>query len=129
MRCGADKPHAGRQGNDMANSGRGIFFRRAFPAHLVPTLAAAAIVASCSFAGIPQDLPVNADGPWRPATANEGPALAAKTAFRPVAAAKTASAAGKVKSAMSADHGDAPWICTASGFGQKSKCRARAGKG
>lgn len=113
----------------MTEPGKSKSCRRAFPAYLFPTLAAAAIVASCSFVSIPKGAQENVDGSARMATASDGPALGAKSAFLPLVVAKATSPADKVKSAVSADHGDAPWICTASGFGQKSKCRARAIKG
>ncbi len=129
MRCGANRPHAKRQGNDMTNPRKGTSFRRAFPTYLVPALAAAAIVASCNFASIPQDTQVSVDGSVPPVPVTGTAVPAAKSGFLPIVIAKATSPADKVKSAVSADHGDAPWICTASGFGQKSRCRARSGKG
>ena len=113
----------------MTISGKCTSSRRVFPAYLVPTLAAAAIVASCNFASIPEGVQAPFDGSLRSVGLPDEPVVAAKSAFLPIVVAEATSPADKVKSAMSADHGDAPWICTASGFGQKSKCRARAEKG
>ncbi|MEL7528142.1 MAG: hypothetical protein AAFN16_20385 [Pseudomonadota bacterium] len=113
----------------MANPGKGTFFRRVFSAHSVPVLAAAALVSACNFASMPQDAVVATDGSPYPTPATQGPALAGQTTAFAVAAASTEPSSDKIKSAVSADHGDAPWICTASGFGQKSRCRARSGKG
>nr|WP_319382886.1 hypothetical protein [uncultured Roseibium sp.] len=113
----------------MADTGIGILIRRVFPAHLVPVLSAAAIVASCSFASIPENAQVIADRAARTAPPANASAIPEKSAFLPITVATATTPANKVKSAMSADHGDAAWICTASGFGQKSRCRARAGKG
>ncbi|WP_422037912.1 hypothetical protein [Roseibium sp.] len=113
----------------MAVSGICTFLKGVFPAHLVPVLSAAAIVASCSFAGIPENVRVTADSSARTVSAPDASAIRKKSAFLPITLATATTPADKVKSAMSADHGDAAWICTASGFGQKSRCRARAGKG
>ncbi|WP_421983820.1 hypothetical protein [Roseibium sp.] len=113
----------------MAVSGICTFLKGVFPARLVPMLPAAALVASCSFAGIPENARVAADSTGRTAPAPVASAIPEKSGFLPITVATATSPADKVKSAMSADHGDAAWICTASGFGQKSRCRARAGKG
>lgn len=113
----------------MAVPGRSSYYRRSFPVHVVPLLAAAVIVSSCNFTSIPESISVAADSSTRSAPAAPAAQVSAvpsKSAFLPVAVATARSAADKVRSAVSADHGDAAWICTASGFGQKSRCRARA---
>ncbi|MEM8700864.1 MAG: hypothetical protein AAGF82_03490 [Pseudomonadota bacterium] len=113
----------------MANPGKGLFIRRAFAARSVPMLAAAALVASCNFVSMPQDAVVATDGSAYLTSATQRSALAGQSTALAIVAASATPSADKVESAVSADHGDAPWICTASGFGQKSKCRARTGKG
>ncbi|WP_434051162.1 MAG: hypothetical protein RDA78_17825 [Roseibium sp.] len=110
----------------MAVPVRSSNYRRSLPVHAVPLLVAAVIVSSCNFTSIPESISVAADSSTRSAPAARVSAVPSKSAFLPVAVATARSAADKVRSAVSADHGDAAWICTASGFGQKSRCRARA---
>jgi len=123
----AQRGLAGEEIYEVINGDRFSVIRSGFPVRLLACTLLLGIVSACNLAQSPDSV--------EPVAAVTPPAFSGKTvknfAMAPTSSRDEQSSVAdkspteKLKLAMSADHGDAAWICSPSGFGQKSKCRRR----